>query len=325
MSRLLFARQSQRKGIMLQVYRNISQFTLRVKTDNAGTSGSTQFTIPTTGAGYNYTVVSIAGITSGITGDHTVTFPAAGTYTIEIRGTFPRIYFNNGGDRLKLLEIKAWGEGAWGATQTGAFYGCANLVGNYIDKPNFGNVTNMTSMFRVMTVFNSPLSLNTAKVTNMSFMFSGTTAFNSLLSLNTAKVNTMSYMFNNCTAFNQSVANFDTAKVTNMSYMFHDCTNFNQDISHFNISSGPVSTMANMLNSSGMSAENYSKYLISCANQVSAAGVPKSISLGASGCKYNSTNYGGTPYNNAVDARAYLVLATGSGGAGWTITDGGAV
>jgi hypothetical protein len=35
---------------------------------------------------------------------------------------------------------------------------------------------------------------------------------------------------------------------------------------------------------------------------------------------YHNTVYGGSPYDNAVSARANLVASTGSGGGGWTIT-----
>lgn len=81
------------------------------KTDNAGTSNSTSITIPTTGSGYNYSVdwnndgtFDETGLTANVTHD----FGTAGTYTIRITGSFPRIYFNNGGDRLKILSVNQW-------------------------------------------------------------------------------------------------------------------------------------------------------------------------------------------------------------------------
>ncbi|MCF8244247.1 MAG: hypothetical protein K9J46_03750 [Saprospiraceae bacterium] len=45
----------------------------------------------------------------GITGNATHAFTNAGTHTIRIRGTFPRIYFNNGGDKSKIKSINQWG------------------------------------------------------------------------------------------------------------------------------------------------------------------------------------------------------------------------
>jgi large repetitive protein len=95
-------------------------FVIVVKTDNPGTSSNTQFTIPTTGGGYNYNVdIDNDGINeaTGVTGDYTCNYAAADFYTIRIQdnsgtGTgFPRIYFNNGGDKDKLIKIEQWGTG----------------------------------------------------------------------------------------------------------------------------------------------------------------------------------------------------------------------
>lgn len=86
-------------------------FVIVVKTDNPGASSGTQFTIPTTGSGYNYNVDCNndgADEATGVTGNYTCNYASSGIYTIRIKdnsgaGTgFPRIYFNNSGDRLKL-------------------------------------------------------------------------------------------------------------------------------------------------------------------------------------------------------------------------------
>ena len=99
------------------------------KPTTRATSNSTSITIPTTGGGYNYEVDwNNDGIydQTGITGNVTHDFGVAGTYTIRIRGTFPRIYFNGGGDRQKLLDVGQWGDLAW-TVMNDAFYGCSNL------------------------------------------------------------------------------------------------------------------------------------------------------------------------------------------------------
>ena len=85
-------------------------------TSNPGTSNSTSITIPTTGGGYSYDVDwDDDGVFDqfGIVGDVTHDFGVAGTYTIRIQGSFPRIYFNNGGDRQKLIAINQWGSNPW--------------------------------------------------------------------------------------------------------------------------------------------------------------------------------------------------------------------
>ena len=110
----------------------MSALILKVKTDNAGSSNDDQFTIPLkSGLTYNFTVTGdITGspVSHSTDSDLTLTFPSgAGTYNIEIDGTFPAIYFNNGGDKLKLLEIVQWGTNTW-ETFEKSFYGCSNLT-----------------------------------------------------------------------------------------------------------------------------------------------------------------------------------------------------
>ncbi|MCK5149057.1 BspA family leucine-rich repeat surface protein, partial [bacterium] len=137
-------------------------FVITVKTDNPGTSSNVQFTIPTTGTGYNYNVdIDNDGIddATGVTGSYTCTYPSAGTYTIRIKdnsgaGTgFPRIYFNDSGDKAKLLTIEQWGTGQWTSMNSG-FYGCSNLAGQANDAPDLSSVTDMSYMFRDASNFN---------------------------------------------------------------------------------------------------------------------------------------------------------------------------
>ena len=63
-------------------------FVITVKTDNDGASSTTQFTIPTTGTGYNYNVDCDSNGSNdaiGQTGDYTCNYSSAGTYTIRIK------------------------------------------------------------------------------------------------------------------------------------------------------------------------------------------------------------------------------------------------
>lgn len=114
------------------------------------------FTIPTTGGGYNYKVSTSDGQNfTGVTGNLTITFPDANTlYDISISGDFPRIYFNNGAERLKLIDIKQWGDIEWTSMQ-GAFYGCSNTTCTATDAPNSYNVTSIEAfMSSVHTIHN---------------------------------------------------------------------------------------------------------------------------------------------------------------------------
>jgi surface protein len=129
-----------------------SDFVITVQTDNPGFSSDTQFTIPTTGTGYNYNVDCDNDGTdeaTGQTGDYTCNYTTAGTYTIRIKDNtgsktgFPRIYFNYTGDREKLLMINNWGTGIW-TSMNGAFYGCTNMIGTFTDTPDLSSVTDMS-------------------------------------------------------------------------------------------------------------------------------------------------------------------------------------
>ena len=63
-------------------------FVIKVKTDNPGMSTTTQFTIPTTGTGYNYNVDCNNNGTNEATaqtGNYTCNYASAGTYTIRIK------------------------------------------------------------------------------------------------------------------------------------------------------------------------------------------------------------------------------------------------
>ena len=225
-----------------------TRFKITINTTKAGSANDT-FVLPTAGAGtYNYFVDWGDGgaeenVVANISQTHV--YAAPGTYQIKIRGTFPRIYFNNGGDKAKLVTIDNWGNIIW-SSMSSAFYGCSVVQGVWIDVPNTAAVTDMASMFRGCSAFNqSVANFNTAAVTDMTAMFYGCTAFNqSLANFNTAAVTNMNAMFNGCTAFNQSVANFNTAEVTNMYYMFRNCTAFNQSLANFN--TAKVTNMAYM-------------------------------------------------------------------------------
>lgn len=118
------------------VYADATSFVTTWKTDNTGSSNSSQITIPTIGDGYNYNIdwgdsTTDVGVTSSIT--HT--YESIGTYTVTITGTFPRIFFNSSGDRDKILSVEQWGNIAW-TSMASAFSGCSNIVINATDTPN---------------------------------------------------------------------------------------------------------------------------------------------------------------------------------------------
>jgi uncharacterized protein (TIGR02145 family) len=266
-----------RDGMSVRVIKDvavvITEFITLWKTDNAGTSGTNEITIPIGGYSYNYSVDWGDGSTStGVTTAITHTYATAGTYTVKISGLFPSIYFSASGDRLKLLEVKNWGPNIW-TTMRSAFMGCENLRITATDAPNLSTVADMSFMFWGCTLMDDPIGhwdtsnvvhmyamfmdasnfnkdisgWNTANVTDMSYMFSGATYFNKPIGAwNTANVTDMHSMFH-ASSFNQPIGNWNTANVTNMNFMF-SYTNFNQLIGNWNTIS--VTDMSYMFHAS---------------------------------------------------------------------------
>ncbi|RFS17092.1 BspA family leucine-rich repeat surface protein [Emticicia sp. C21] len=227
-------------------------------------------------------------------------------------------------------DISAWNTAAV-TNMSNMFYG-ASTFNQDISAWNTAAVTNMANMFNGASAFNQNIGLwKTSAVTNMATMFYGASTFNQDISTwNTGAVTSMSNMFNGASAFNQDIGLWSTSAVTNMANMFYGASTFNQDISSWNI--GAVTNMSNMFN--GASAFNQS---------LSAWGAKfnPNVNLAAflNNCGMNISNYDATltgfnagtltgrtmgatgrKYCGSTTARANLVLATGSGGKGWTIT-----
>ena len=258
------------------------------KTDNAGSSNSTSITIPTTGSGYNYDVDWNNDGTfdqTGITGDVTHDFGSAGTKTIRIRGSFPRIYFNNSGDRQKILRVDQWGNQVW-SSMWRSFYGASNLTLTSSDVPDLSNVTDLGQMFQGATSMNSNISnWDVSNVTSTVHMFSGATSFNNNINnWDVHNVQNMDYMFYGATSFNQPLHSWDVSGVdstsSGMVSMFENATAFNQDISSWDVSN--VTDMQHMLDNSAVSRANYDAILTAWAGQ----SLKNNVSLGASGLTY---------------------------------------
>jgi surface protein len=161
----------------------VTPFAFTAKTDNTGVSTSTQFKLPlTTSTGLNAVVdwgdATTSTITSHTSPDITHTYASAGTYSISITGTLPGWQFDNGGDKLKILNISSWG--VLDITTNAIFRGCTNLTSNATDYPTI-TTTDLSLTFRSCTNFNGAIgNWNTSAVTIMSSMFEGASAFNTL-------------------------------------------------------------------------------------------------------------------------------------------------
>ncbi|TRX58210.1 BspA family leucine-rich repeat surface protein [Fulvivirga sp. M361] len=264
------------------------------QTDNPGTSNDNEITIPTTGGGYNYTVDWGDGtMDAGVIGNITHTYAVPGTYTVAISGTFPRIFFNNGGDRQKILTVEQWGDISW-TSMVAAFRGCTNLTVPAPDVPDLSGVTDMSSMFRGASAFNSDISgWNVISITTMVDLFRETSLFNQPLNAwtvdnvtdmesmfffansfnqdlsgwNVSSVTNMRLMFGGASSFNQNIGGWTVDNVTNMDQLFAGAQAFNQDISGWNMSN--VTNIRSMFSSASAFNQDISGWTVSSVTNMS--------------------------------------------------------
>lgn len=250
-------------------------------------------------------------IASGVSPRHA--YASAGTYTVAIKGIFPKInMLSEDGYALKLMSIEQWGSNSW-ESMNGAFGYCTNMVYNATDVPDLSKVTDMTYMFFESFAFNGDIgSWNTSNVTSMEGMFFGATSFNGAIgNWDTSSVTNMVSMFSGATSFNQPIGEWDTSNVVTMANMFSGATSFNQNLGGWDLSS--ITNMDNMFNNSGLDALNYSNIIEGWGGQGNVF-IPDGIILGASGIKF---------CNNAdtIYFRDTVLISQN----GWTINDEGSV
>ena len=245
------------------------------QTDKPGGANSTSITIGASGGGYDY---DIDWNNDGVFDEFNKflstshDYGVAGTYTVRIRGTFPRPAFNNS----KIVRVDQWGTGVW-ASMENAFADTSGLTITATDAPNLSAVTSMHRMFAGATnihgdisgwdtsgvtdmsdmfnasSFNQNLSTwDTSSVTNMVSMFNSSSFNQDISAWNTSSVANMAFMFYYAPSFNQDISTWDTGNVTNMSGMFGHASSFNQDISVWNTSK--VTNMSSMFNGETVSS-----------------------------------------------------------------------
>lgn len=227
-------------------------FKMTVKTDNPGTSNANSFTIQRLGTGYSYQVDingndnwsdTVSGFNEAtLRGDSnlTIDFGSPGTYTISICGSFPRIYYNNSGDKDKILAVSQWGDNAW-VNMSNAFDGATNMDVTATDTPNLSSLTSISFMFRNATSLVGNTSFNnwsTGSVISMNNMFQGASAFNAPIgNWDTSNATNLGNMFNGASSFNQDISGWDTGSSTSIGGMFNGATAFNQPLNSWNTSS----------------------------------------------------------------------------------------
>ena len=178
-------------------------FKITVDTTEAGSASDT-FVLPLyNGETYDFHVNWGDGneedVSSSAIDSKSHTYASSGTYQIAITGTFPRIYFNNTGDKLKLISIDNWGTISWSSMVT-AFLGCKNVGGNYEDAPNLSNVTSCYWMMYLCISFNKSVN-----------------------SFDTSNIQNMDRMFMQCFQLKTSFSNFNIESCTNLSLFLEYC------------------------------------------------------------------------------------------------------
>ena len=226
---------------------------------------------------YNFTIDWGDGTVEEIEGEDpnpSHTYETAGTYTVEITGTFPRIYLNEGSDSPfspdnaeKLQSIDQWGDIEWESMRR-AFAGATNLTYEATDTPDLSSVTDMSEMFDTAESFNGDLGdWDVSGVIDMRKMFYSAESFNQDLSdWDVSNVVDMSSMFGRAEAFNRDIGDWETGNVENMSYMFEGGgfsadPQFNQDISEWDVSS--VTDMEGMFNGAESFNQDISEWDVS--------------------------------------------------------------
>lgn len=175
-------------------------------------------------------------------------YNSSGTYTIRIKGIFPKIRFGGGDyqvrgvpddDRGKLISIDQWGTNQWASDAfVKAFQNCSNATLKATDAPDLSLVNSFNSSFSGASSFNGAIDhWDVSNIKNMFWMFGSAVKFNQdLNSWDVSKVTDMSEMFNSATAFNGNISNWDVSSVTDMTHMFFQASAFNQNISKWDVS-----------------------------------------------------------------------------------------
>ncbi|PSQ84236.1 MAG: hypothetical protein BRD40_01375, partial [Bacteroidetes bacterium QS_1_65_9] len=239
------------------------------------TSANESITIPTENSSvdYDFEVDWGDGTTEMITGsdpDPSHTYSSAGTHTVEITGTFPRIFLDAFGDgdeinARKLQSINQWGSIQWESMEA-AFMGAENMTHNANGAPDLKGVTDMSSMFNGANNFNGEIGdWDVSTVTDMGFMFDGAISFDQDIGgWDVSSVTNMGAMFQSARSFDQDIGDWDVSNVTDMGFMFNRAYNFNQDLSGWDVSS--VANMKNMFSDATSFDQDISGWEVSNVN-----------------------------------------------------------
>ena len=253
-------------------------------------SDGDSFELATVAGGFNAVVNWGDGnsdlITASNDADLTHTYATAGTYTIAISGTFPRLRMGGSSTRSALRTVENLGVVGW--TDEGlrsAFQNCDQLTTFSAGNTDTSSVEVFQGMFQNCSSLTSvdARGMDTSSATNMSIMFKQTSALSTV-----------------------DVSQFNTSSVTNFAQMFRTTGATDVRCDLFDISA--ATNLQNFFGNGSLTTARYDAVLIAWAAQTVNSGL--TVNFGNS--KFTA---GGT----AEAARTSLINDDG-----WTISDGGA-
>ena len=185
-------------------------FIFTINTENTGTSNGNEFSLPLNlSENYDFWIDwGDGGVIDKYTGTYSSlihTYETPGQYDISIcentLGGFGRIYFNNAGDRLKVIDIKQWGTNLW-SNFNSSFYGCANMTITATDaaRANTGTVDIFTNAWRNCSSITSFPQLNMVSAINLGSAWRGCSNIQNFAQIDTSNVETFSSTWNGCSA-----------------------------------------------------------------------------------------------------------------------------
>lgn len=299
---------------------------ITVDTTKAGSASNT-FVLPITKLSTEIVTIywGDGQLSVGATGNNTHVYAASGIYTVKIYSKiFGGLFFNNAGDKLKILSLSSFGE-AIHRDLFAAFQGCTNLA--TIDTTKFiNNSVSLLNAFRDCATLTTIRAFPTERTTSMSNTFQGCTLLTTIPLLALTNCTTIASMFQNCSAL-ASIPAFDTSKVTSAVRMCQGCTNLtvvalfdtskvtstlNMFYACTNLTTIPLFDLSKVTNATDMffgvtlTTTSYSNFLINLATLP----LQSNVAFHGGSSKYNTAG---------ATARAYIISTFG-----WTITDGGA-
>ena len=167
-------------------------------------------------------------------------YSTAGTYTIRVSGTFPRINMRQSTTRTALITVENLGVMGWDSNGLHRGFEQCNRMTSFVA----GNTDTsaITTLFRTFRLCDRATSINlsgmdTSNVTSMESTFHDCNALTSLnlSGISTTSVTSFFSTFHDCRALTTlNVSSFDTSSATGMTNMFAECAALTSlDVSNF--------------------------------------------------------------------------------------------